>query len=171
MALAFCGRPSLPDGGDTPAAVTEGALDEVERVGAPVRDAAESDDHFGIFGAHLFCIAPYLTQIRREILTFGQNPVCFGKDVINSGRNELGGRDSCCNRLIDPQAAPSDDSIVAISLASARRASIARRSMFAMTSIPCQAGESCERVAVGCPQSRKAIISPSAVRADPSAAN
>ena len=37
LALAFCGRPSLPDRGDAPAAVTEGALDEVERVGAPDR--------------------------------------------------------------------------------------------------------------------------------------
>src|SRR5690606_29497865 len=54
LALALCGRPSLPDGGDTPAAVTEGALDEVERVGAPVCDAAEPDDHLGIFSTHAF---------------------------------------------------------------------------------------------------------------------
>ena len=68
LALAFCGSPSLPDGGDAPAAVTERALDEVQRVGAPVRDAAEPDDHLGIFSTHAFRVAPHLTQIGREVL-------------------------------------------------------------------------------------------------------
>src|SRR5690606_17148916 len=31
-------------------------------------------------------------------LTLGQNRACLGKDVINGGRCELGGRDGCSNR-------------------------------------------------------------------------
>jgi hypothetical protein len=73
LALAFCCRPGIFDCGDAPATVIEGSLDEVERIGAPVRDATEPDDHFGIFGANLFRVAPYLTQIVREVLRARMN--------------------------------------------------------------------------------------------------
>src|SRR5690606_14493074 len=68
LALVFRGRSSLPDGGDAPAAVTEGTLDEVQRIDAPVRDTAEPDDHLGIFRAHVLCVAPDLAQVGSKIL-------------------------------------------------------------------------------------------------------
>src|SRR5690606_14929076 len=113
--------------------VGAGALvGEVAREGLLLRamqrtqdDAAERDA--GIRSAVLQECLPESTQrvqhgrVKRPLpelagrdvarFTFGQNPACLGKDVINGGRGGLGGRDGCSNRTgVHPEGTEADKS-------------------------------------------------------------